>query len=242
MNTDPLIERQLEEALPLQREEGRDWDDVLDRAGERRRRPRQYLALVALLVLVGVPSAYAVGPRLLGLGGGGTEGGGDVAPAVEVDERQGVLRGVRFGDSGLEVLDRLGAPSDDEQGFFPADAAYTGPPSVPLPRSDAGTRVPPATLHFQDTAYLVSETSGVFAMATLAEGASTRAGVGVGDDLDDARDAYDTLECGRASAGESLVPGFEPTYEWCRTRVGRVQLFFGGDPIESITLSVTAER
>jgi hypothetical protein len=160
-------------------------------------------------------------------------------PALVVDERAGVLRGVRFGDTSAEVRRRLGRPSDDEDGFFPAGTDFTGPPNVPLPPSDRGTRVPPEMLHFRDTAYLVSPTAGVFAMATLAEGALTRAGAGAGDDLERVREAYEGVECGEAIGGESPF-GEPPTYPWCRTRVGRTRVFFGGDPVESITLAVTA--
>jgi hypothetical protein len=155
--------------------------------------------------------------------------------AILVDERVGVLRGVRFGDTAAQVRRRLGWPGDNEDGFFPADASFTGPPSIPLPSSDRGTRVPPATLHYDDTAYVVSPTAGVFAMATLRPGARTNAGVAVGDELARVRDAYASVECGRADYG-----GEGRSYDWCRTRVGRIRVFFGANPIESITLAVTA--
>jgi hypothetical protein len=160
---------------------------------------------------------------------------------VLVDERAGVHRGVRFGDTAAEVRRRLGRPSDNEDGFFPAETEFTGPPNVPIPRSDQGTRVPPAMLHYRDTAYVVSPTIGVFAIATLADGARTRAGVAVGDELAVVRRAYESVECGEAIAGESPY-GDPPTYPWCRTRVGRIRVFFGGDPIESITMTVTEAR
>ena len=50
------------------------------------------------------------------------------------DERAGVLRGVRFGETGLEVLDRLGSPTDEEVAVFPAAVEYTGPRSIKSPR------------------------------------------------------------------------------------------------------------
>jgi hypothetical protein len=154
-----------------------------------------------------------------------------------VDERAGVLRGVRFGDAVAEVRRRLGRTTDDEDGFFPAGTSFTGPPSIPTPASDQGTRAPPATLHFRDTAYLVSPTAGVFAMATLDERARTKAGVAVGDELARVREAYPRFQCGRADYG-----GEGRSYQWCRTQVGRIRAFFGANPIESITLAVTAAR
>jgi hypothetical protein len=64
MNFEQLLERELEQALPLQREEGRDWNDVLQRAGFRRR-PRRLLAIAAVVVVLGAAPAYAVAPRVL---------------------------------------------------------------------------------------------------------------------------------------------------------------------------------
>ena len=161
---------------------------------------------------------------------------------VVVDERVGVLRGVRFGASSASVRARLGPPTDQEDGFFPAEADFTGPPMIPSPRSDQGTRTPPAELHYDENAYLVSPTVGVFAMASVAGGAITRAGIGVGDDLDRVRERYDRVSCGAAIAGEPLFGDDYPTYPWCRTKVGEIGVFFGGDPIESITLTRFVDR
>ena len=154
-----------------------------------------------------------------------------------VDERVGALDGVRFGDSEAQVRARLGEESDDDDGFFPAGTDYSGPDSVPSPRSDQRPPRRPATLHYEDAAYLVSPTAGVFAMASLAEDARTRAGVGVGDDLTLVRERYDEVRCGESVAGESIFGGETPMYPWCRADVGDIRVFFGEDPIESITLT-----
>jgi hypothetical protein len=44
------------------------------------------------------------------------------------------------------------------------------------------------------------------------------------------------VPCGKAIAGEAVF-GESPSYRWCRALVGGVRVFFGGDPIESITLT-----
>lgn len=155
------------------------------------------------------------------------DAGDDAAPAVVVDERGGSLGGVRFGAATSEVRARLGEPSDGEDGFFPAGTRYTGPPSIPAPAGDRR----PAALHFGETAYLVSASAGVFSMATVAEGARTRAGVAVGDPLARVRERYGRVRCGEAR--RSGAAG----YAWCRALVGPVRVFFGGDPIASITLT-----
>jgi hypothetical protein len=154
----------------------------------------------------------------------------EVQPVL-VDERAGSLHGVRFGDGEGEVRARLGEETDDRLGYFPAGADYTGPAAIPSP-----DRRSPSELHYCDTAYLVAPTAGVFSMATLDRGARTRAGVGVGDELDLVRERYDRVECGEAIAGEALF-GESPTYPWCRALVGDVRVHFGGDPIESITMT-----
>jgi hypothetical protein len=117
------------------------------------------------------------------------------------------------------------------RGFIEARAGRAGKSGL-----IRGSRTPPSELHYGDTAYLVSPSSGVFSMATLEQGARTRAGVGVGDELEGVRVAYADVQCGEATAGEAVF-GESPSYQWCRALVGGVRVFFGGDPIESITLT-----
>src|SRR5687767_6210014 len=100
---------------------------------------------------------------------------------VAVDERRGVLGGIRFGATQAQVRTRLGEPTDDYEGFFPRDVAYTGPIGIPSPRTDQRPPKMPTPLHYDDTSYLVSPTAGVFSMATTDAGARTRGGVGIGD-------------------------------------------------------------
>lgn len=69
-------------------------------------------------------------------------------------------------------------------------------------------------------------------------GATTRAGVGVGDPLSRVRTEYDKSVCGKATAGEPLFGDEVPTYPWCRVRRGDVEVFFGDDPVESITVTM----
>ena len=74
-------------------------------------------------------------------------------------------------------------------------------------------------------------------MATVEAGARTRAGVGVGDPLELVRQRYESTKCGEARADEPLFGGEGPTYPWCRAVVGSVRVFFGDDPIKSITMT-----
>jgi hypothetical protein len=68
-------------------------------------------------------------------------------------------------------------------------------------------------------------------------GATTSRGVGVGDPLSGVRRNYENAVCARAVAGEPLFGDEVPTYPWCRIRRGDVEVFFGDDPIQSITVT-----
>lgn len=162
------------------------------------------------------------------------------ATSVLVDERAGSLLGVRFGDTEDEVRARLGEPTDDYEGVFPEGAEYTGPQFIPIPESDAGVAAQ-KPLHYGDSAFLVSRTVGVFAMITLDGGARTKAGVAIGDELEKVREVYERVECGDAVGGEAIGGGETPTYPWCLVR-GKVRVFFGEDPIDSIMIRTTAAR
>lgn len=152
------------------------------------------------------------------------------ATSVLVDERAGSLLGVRFGDTEDEVRARLGEPTDDYEGVFPEGAQYTGPQFIPNPASDAGL---PKPLHYGDAAFLVSRSVGVFAMITLDGVARAKSGVAIGDELEKVREVYDRVECGEAVGGEAVGGG--------EIR-GKVRVFFGEDPIDSIMIRTTAAR
>ena len=155
--------------------------------------------------------------------------GGSGRPAPVIDENAGTLGGVRVGETAAQVRDRLGDPSDSAEGFFPNGEDYTGPPGIPSPDRGTGTR--PQPLHYGESAYLVSPTVGVYAMATMAKGSQTNAGVAVGDSLADVATSYEHIDCGQTPGGEA------PSYDWCRATLPKLRVFFGGDPIRSITLA-----
>ena len=62
----------------------------------------------------------------------------------------------------------------------------------------------------------------------------------VGDPLDLVRENYEHVRCGKAVAGEAVSGGDPSTYAWCRMRLDSVEVFFGDDPIESVTLTQAA--
>jgi hypothetical protein len=152
----------------------------------------------------------------------------DSAPRPDrgrIHVRDGVLAGVRMGDTAGEIERKLG-PAAYGDGFFPRRSRrFTGPLFVP-----ARDFIQAAVAQYADHAFLVGSI-GAYSLKTVARGAFTERGVGIGDRLANARRAYPRAGCGRFSNGEGNA------FRWCRARVGLNAVFFGGDPIASITVT-----
>jgi hypothetical protein len=176
------------------------------------------LALVAALVVAGVGAWFAVSTR-----------GADNAK-VTIDERDGAYRGVRFGTSERGVIRAFGEPNRDP-GFAPAgeNPSQVGVPEL-IPAIGPG-----GLLKYKGVGFLATPGGGVYAFIVTEAGATTRRGVSIGDRMDLARSKYQ-LECSDVAGGESLLGGQE-LYPSCSARLGRgVRIWFGRDPIRSITL------
>jgi hypothetical protein len=181
------------------------------------------LLVVAALSLVALGAALAIARE------------GDTRAAAPIDEARGTYRGVRVGDSAASVRRLLGEPVSREDGFAPAgqSPAEVGvPESIPAP----GTY---RLLKYDDVAFLASP-AGVYAFIVTQGGAGTTRGVAIGDRMVEARDAYRT-RCKDVAGGESLLGGQE-FYPSCGARVGPHYVWFGRDPIRSITIVATRGR
>ena len=147
-----------------------------------------------------------------------------------MDERTGAYGAVRLGSSAANVRAAFGVPAAGS-GYYPAGhEGASGPTSIPTP---GGRR--PTLLRYEDVAFLAAEATGVYSLK--ATDAVTSTGVGVGDALDRVRELYRGARCGEDVAGEPFFRDEAPTYPWCRARVGDVDIFFAGDPVEAITLT-----
>jgi hypothetical protein len=156
-------------------------------------------------------------------------------PPGAIDEVAGSYGGVRMGASEEDVRSVFGEPGEGE-GFFPLGTEFGEIGGAPAVRNwPPDDRAAPTVMRYEDVAFLVGS-RGVFAFVVTAEGARTRRDVAVGDRLVAARRTYD-VGCGEGVAGEALV-GETPTYPYCRGTIGeRTRIWFGEDPIRSITLA-----
>ena len=136
----------------------------------------------------------------------------------------GTLAGVRMGDTAGAVERRLG-PATYAAGFRPRSARrFTGPPSI-----HAVDGIQPAVAQYRDHAFLIGERRYL------------RPHDGRAGRRDAARRPYRRTARLRADGPpESTlrpVPGGEAgEYSWCSARIGPNNVFFGGNPIESITI------
>jgi hypothetical protein len=184
--------------------------------------------VLALAVAVAGAAVLSLGFVVFGTG---SEVPGGVETFTLVDERTGSYRGVAMGDSLLEVRRLLGQ-GEGGSGFAPAGMlpAEAGVPQlIPAPG-----RRKPGLLKYEDVAFLVGP-SGVYAFIVTDDSAQTARGVAIGDELDEARATYD-LRCIDVAGGESPFGGVS-TYPSCSTTIGgRIRIWFGQDPVRSITL------
>jgi hypothetical protein len=80
----------------------------------------------------------------------------------------------------------------------------------------------------------------MFALVVTERGARTRRGVGIGDALSKAVRTYG-LGCVEQSYGEPLFGGEASAFRLCRGTIDRrIRIWFGRDPIRSITLGRVA--
>jgi hypothetical protein len=188
-------------------------------AGERTR-----LAVLGVAVVVGVSGcSYGFGPD-----------DGVSHPPRTIDEVAGTIAGVGLGSSEAEIRAAFGSPVGGG-GFAPEGEKFRGPEAIVTP-TPPRLRTPPQTLRYEETSFLLTRRTGAYAVMTTNERDATAAGVAVGDPLDTVRSTYQKVRCGTSVAGEPLFGGETRTYPWCRARVGDVDVFFGDDPIEAITL------
>jgi hypothetical protein len=160
--------------------------------------------------------------------------GEEVPAGGEIDLQTGTYDGVGIGNTPVEMQAAFGAPPhSDEQGAQPLGARrFRGPTGFrswpdPNPGRDF---VPPPVYRYPHVAFFDDGTGRISVVAVIAPGAVTPEGVAIGDPLASVEGVY-PVRC-----GEEFGAG-EPPYPAC---VGQLEadrwVWFGGDPIENITV------
>jgi hypothetical protein len=156
--------------------------------------------------------------------------GSEPERTATIDELAGTYRGVGIGSTRNEAERALGRPESgatDPLAPIDDDPVEIGIPPAP---QDPGTGI--AIWRFEHVA-MAAGRGRAWLVSVAVKDAVTREGVGVGSDLDDVRAAYPAAECGTANAGTEYTP-----FDYCTLRVApRRYLWFGYDPIRSITMS-----
>lgn len=157
------------------------------------------------------------------------EPAGSAAPVL-VDPVAGTLQGVKLGSNENAVVARMGdaPPWNGDQSVAPLEEDWDeigGPSAMSITGKPNVLRYPHTTVELED--------DRVIAITTAEKGATTPAGIGVGDDLGSVRSAYPALRCWDAPYG-----GGHGTYPVCSGRLeSRRWLWFGQDPIRSIAIA-----
>ena len=177
------------------------------------------LAALAAALIVGTGGAWLVLMR-----------DGAESATVTIDEQLGAYRGVGFGTTERRVIRVFGQP-DRSPGFAPAGAS---PSEVGVPGRIPASG-PPRLLKYNGVGFLGAPGGRIYAIIVTQRGATTTRGVAIGDSLDVARSRY-RLRCADVAGGESLL-GAQEYYPSCEARLRNgVRIWFGQDPIRSITL------
>jgi hypothetical protein len=162
----------------------------------------------------------------------GPEEGG-VGPIVVDDAHP------RYGKVGLgstvRDVERLLGDGNEDAGFAPAHrlpAEVAVPLALPNPAGAEHER--PTLRRYEDSAFLLLH-DRVYAMMLTGPTVRTGRGVGIGDTIDEVRRRYHAVQCADVAGGESPLRGVK-TYPSCQARIApRRFVFFGGDPVRSIT-------
>jgi hypothetical protein len=152
-----------------------------------------------------------------------------------IDELAGTYRGVGIRDSMRAVrrifgeqrpMNPLGEPMTP---LVTADDPYRGPTAMGFGPNDAFG----PTLRYGHVAFVFKGRRGVGAFEVTEPGAQTLRGVAIGDPLERVRLVYPSFRCEDANERTEYE-----SYPACTGRVARSRhLWFGGDPITTITLS-----
>ncbi len=153
------------------------------------------------------------------------------ADPLTIDEVRGAVGATGLGHSVSAVTSAFGAAR-------PSPSAPVAPlgerfDEIAAPAFIATPGETHSVLRYRGVSFLISD-AGVYAVILTAGRAETAAGIGIGDNLEVARDAHPELDC---AIGETVD---ERTFPYCSGRLSNGRYaWFGDDPIRSIVLATT---
>jgi hypothetical protein len=147
-----------------------------------------------------------------------------------VDERRGAFGGVQVGSDTRALLGRFGppaggSPSGDEDGGPSREFSVEATPAIV-----GGSAAPLKFFQYPDGTFY-AEGGRVTGFSAKGEDAETLRGVGVGDSLDLVPKRYPGMTCDQSETEFESFP-------YCSGNVSGYFVWFGEDPIKSITLQL----
>lgn len=166
---------------------------------------------------------------------------GNSSRKLDIDERRGSVDGVQIGSSKRDVRGRFGDYAKDPQAYpiepleIDEEEGSGGPWSVvtgPHHLGPGGIKGEQVTLRYRGASFFVRH-DRVFGFMVTSRGSATSRGVAVGDDLDEVEGKYPGFRCEEELEGDTTAP----QKAHCAGQAADDLLtYFGGDPIESITV------
>lgn len=157
---------------------------------------------------------------------------------LTINERGGTFRGVGLASSRTEIEQEFGDPEPYSRahGVVPVGHRFyeLGLPDriAPPERGESPRELARGVLRYRDASFQTTEDDGAYAFSVVSP-ARTPRGVAIGDPLREAQARYPGFRCGVRNRGRIGI-----AYPFCTGRVvSGVYIWFGQDPISSITLA-----
>jgi hypothetical protein len=190
--------------------------------------------------LIGLVVAWIA---LLLIGGGDEPSRPGIGKAPEhkvINEEVPAFRGVPLGASKARITHRFGPVSSTNPervqgsplGVRPYDLKSDNAWDCVTGHDVLGNQHPAGVMRYRGVVLFTDRRSCAF--ITTEDGAATQRGVAIGDPMDDAERAYPVLHCGTANEDTEYA-----TYPFCAGRLPHTWIWFGGDPIDTIQLSIS---
>ena len=157
---------------------------------------------------------------------------------LTINERGGTFRGVGLASSRAEIEQEFGQPEpySRKHGVVPVGHGFyeLGLPDRIRPpgRGETVRQLARGVLRYGGASFQTTDEDGVYVFSVVSR-ARTPSGVAIGDPLAKVRRRYPGFRCGVRNRGRPRI-----AYRFCSGRLqSGVYLWFGQDPIRSITLA-----